>query len=182
MKGFSCLVLMPVKGHFSFAVYLVKDSHAFSRRLRALNGLIGIHAEVGAALVSAIWRIYEWDCSFGGIFEGLPQMRGVTSNEDEFRRVKTTLDQHTVPFKMIGTARSIPLLLLYTEGNWVWGHVHEMTDRNFSLNFLIFLSRFVKQLRTYYLLYKTTQFLGEQKYWNMWWWMLKCVLDLFSRE
>ena len=42
--------------------------------------------------------------------------------------------------------------------------VHEKTHLIFSFYFLVFLSRFVKQLRTYHLLYQTTQFLSEQKY------------------
>ena len=47
------------------------------------------------------------------------------------------------------------------------GFLHKMTDPNVSFYFLDFLSRCVKQLGTYDLLYQTTHFLGEQKYWYM---------------
>ena len=76
---------------------------------------------------------------------------------------------YTVPSKSIGTTRSILCFCKYTYNLGLREDEHETRVQNFSFHFLVFTLICVKLLRTWHLWHQTTQFLGEQKYWNFYW-------------
>lgn len=81
---------------------------------------------------------------------------------------------HPVPSNSIGTARSIPLFLLYTENISISGQTIDMR-KQFRIPTLN-----VKQLRTEHRLFEPTHFSSEQKYGNSCLMLRSYLLDGFD--